>query len=670
MASFNIPGLGFATPNDVLPPMTSDSTPSQTAPITDSDKPAEATTTTIPSATLDNKEISEPEQDTPNQPETQHENPTISKESDVPMSEVHTEERPEQPAAPTETRPTSMDVDQHSSSNNTQPNGDRKDALLSNDQGNDSPSGLGNGAPVNSGDPMKVDEVPANGVSITDDLEAAIGGLGPFPDPVLEQQTNGEGQDQQEEASGEHPEWEIDSSPYESSSESDSSDSSSDEDSDNEQFRGLSIEETARLLMEAEAGSDDEDRGDKSSRAQVRTKNELPEEILPKPDVTITPEMKIEELGSIEHIVDTTIVIKAFTPGEYQVIDTGSALCTENRAVIGALADVLGKVQEPLYTVRFATPEDITEAGLQVGTKVFYSANHANYVFTQALKNLKGSDASNLHDEEVAEDEMEFSDDEKEAEYKRQLKKKRRERQGGGDSRGRGGQRAPHPLRNEVANDASSSGLNYDDGGDDDGPYKPLSRPPGYGSGGFSGEEPPPGAFRGRGGRGGFRGRGQSRSRGYGRGRGGSGPGSGGSREGYSLPSQRSYSHDQQPLPPRNNGGFNQRGSFNFQVPAAQSVVSGGQPTQGGGLSSGGYQAPAWPQAFPNPPFPNVQPGAWGGQHAPPPGLPQNNVPNPALLNPALLALISRMTAQNQQNQQQPSWQGPPDGQNGYGSGQ
>ncbi|CAI4215755.1 unnamed protein product, partial [Parascedosporium putredinis] len=274
---------------------------------------------------------------------------------------------------------------------------------------------------------------------------------------------------------------------------SDSSDSSSEEDSDDEQFQGLSIEETARLLMEADAGSDDEERGDRNPRSQVRTKNELPEAIMPKPDVTITPEMKIEELGAIEHIVDTTLVIKAYTPGEYQVIDSGSVLCTAERTVIGALADVLGKVQEPLYTVSFNSPEEISEAGLQVGTKVFYSVNHANYVFTQAIKNLKGSDASNLHDEEVAEDEAEFSDDEKEAEYKRRLKQKRRERQGG-DSRGRGGQRGPHPLRNEMSNGGPSSGLSYDDGGEDDGPYKPLSRPPGYGAGGFGGasEEPPP----------------------------------------------------------------------------------------------------------------------------------------------------------------------------------
>jgi H/ACA ribonucleoprotein complex non-core subunit NAF1 len=37
---------------------------------------------------------------------------------------------------------------------------------------------------------------------------------------------------------------------------------------------------------------------------------------------------------------------------------------------------------------------------------------------------LKGSDASNVHDEEPADDELEFSDDEAEAAYRSHLKRK------------------------------------------------------------------------------------------------------------------------------------------------------------------------------------------------------------------------------------------------------
>jgi len=45
-------------------------------------------------------------------------------------------------------------------------------------------------------------------------------------------------------------------------------------------------------------------------------------------------------------------------------------------------------------------------------------------VFVDKLKLAKGSDASNAHDEEPGEDEVEFSDDEQEAAYKRMLKER------------------------------------------------------------------------------------------------------------------------------------------------------------------------------------------------------------------------------------------------------
>jgi H/ACA ribonucleoprotein complex non-core subunit NAF1 len=326
-----------------------------------------------------------------------------------------------------------------------------------------------------------------------------------------------------------HPEWEVDSSPYESSSES-SSDSSSDEDSEDEGgYELLGIEETARLLMATDG--DGEGDGDGTGKAKnsvsvLRTKNEVPDEVMPKPDVTITPDMKIELLGHIMAVVENTIVIQSQGTGEYQVLDSGSVLCKEDRTVIGALAEILGNVRSPMYTVGFPTEEEIGELGLAVGTPIFFSVEHANYVFTQALKEAKGTDASNLHDEEVAADEMEFSDDEKEAEYKRQQKLKKR-----GGKNGRGG-RDQHGQRRasnstELTNMASGAGLNYDD--DDDGPYKPLTRPPGFGQSNSASLPPMPprpearssaspryghreahrggrGDFRGRGGRGGYRG--------------------------------------------------------------------------------------------------------------------------------------------------------------------
>ena len=401
------------------------------------------------------------------------------------------------------------------------------------------------------------------------------------------------------------------------------------------------MEETARLLMEAEGGSDDEgDRAGKTGgNAQVKTKNEIVEEAIPKPDVTVTPEMKIEELGSIQNIVEGIALIKAITPGEYQVLDTGSVLCTADRVVIGAVAETIGKVLQPLYTVRFSTPAEPAELGLEVGSKIFYPVDHAHYVFTEPLKNLKGSDASNIHDEEVGDDEMEFSDDEKEAEYKRSLKQKKRDRARGGSS-ARGG-KEPHPLRQEMQTDG---GLNYDD--DDDGPYKPLTRPPGFGSGPVSTEtyDPHPrGGFRGK--RGDPRGRG-GRGRGGRGGRGGGGGGSG-PRDGYSLPPQGQQQQFSPPPP-------NPPGQWGAQAGAAAPAPP---PT----LPGFGFQMPGWPQQGPagSASVPPPPPPGWPAQGQQQQGAQQGQA-NPAF-NPALFAaLLSQM----QQSQQQGGG-----GQQGRGSG-
>ncbi|KAL4909635.1 Gar1/Naf1 RNA binding region-domain-containing protein [Aspergillus multicolor] len=274
------------------------------------------------------------------------------------------------------------------------------------------------------------------------------------------------GQAEQEEE--EHPEWELDSDPYESSSDSSDSDSSDDSDED-EDYPILSPEEQARILMQGELGSDDEGDGKGKAGAPLKTANEVVEECLPIPDITVTPEMKIVLLGNVEAVVENTVLIAANVTGEYQVLESGSLLCLEDRRIAGVVSETLGRVENPLYTVRFPTTAEVEERGLSKGAVVYYVVDHSTFVFTQPLKGLKGSDASNFHDEEVAEDEVEFSDDEQEAEYRRKLKQKRQERksknQDGGPKAARG---PPGPSK------LSHSELNYDD--NEDG-YTPLARP-------------------------------------------------------------------------------------------------------------------------------------------------------------------------------------------------
>jgi len=396
-------------------------------------------------------------------------------------------------------------------------------------------------------------------------------------------------ENEQQEEEEEHPEWEVDSDPYESSSDSSSSDSS---DSDDEDYPILSPEEQARILMMAEGGSDDEGEGKGKSGGLIRSANEVVEDVLPIPDIKITPDTKIVLLGNIKTVIDNAVLIEANTSGEYQVLESGSLLCNENREVIGVVAETLGRVENPLYTVMYSTAEEAQQRGVNRDMPVYYVEGQSTFVFTQPLKGLKGSDASNFHDEEVAEDEIEFSDDEAEAEYKKRLKHKRQERKearGGGP--GRFTRETPGPSK------LSHTELNYNDEGGEDG-YTPLARPKNLHEMMSAREAPIEGNERGPG----FRAD-RGRGRGNDRGRGGRGRGGGG-RGG-------SYERDQDRRPPHH-----QSGSSNYGQPAAAPQP---QPS--------GYGQPAYPQPQ-QPAYGMAQPFTGYPQYAPQQGqYPQSSVP-------------------------------------------
>ena len=516
---------------------------------------------------------------------------------------------------------------------------------------------------------VEASPAPAAAATLPDDADvlAVAAGLGVLPAhaPTMDFIPPAAGADttMAEPNENDEPEAEEDSDPYQSSSSDSSDDSSSEEDSDDDDaYQLLDPAEQARILMEEGGGSDDES-GKKGSGGQLRTKNEVPEEVIPKPDVTITPEMKIEHLGDVQAIVENMVLIEAKTSGEYQVLESNSVLCLEDRSVIGVVAETLGRVEQPLYVVRFTNNEEIQKAGLSKGTKVYYSEKHSTYVFTQALKAYKGSDASNLHDEEVGDEEIEFSDDEAEMEHKRKIKQKKLERRGikPGEGRGRGG-RSGHPLRQEMQYN-TAQGISYDD--EEDGPYKPLARPSGYAStvgkteapeeaaGGYStrrpshsaSERPQPISSRGRGGaegrgrgRGGFE-RGGGRGRGSDRGRGGDRGGRGGMQQQRYPPAPADAPQDPRKAP-----------GYVAPPPAAYPAYPNpyGVPNpQAAFQMPQGYAAPPYMGM----PFPS-SPQGW----APPAtGQPQAGAPPAGShVNPAYFA--QQMAAMQQMAQQQQQW--------------
>ncbi|KAF1832425.1 NAF1-domain-containing protein [Decorospora gaudefroyi] len=261
-------------------------------------------------------------------------------------------------------------------------------------------------------------------------------------------------------------EWQLDSdaSDSESSSSSSSADSSDDEGSDEGEL--LDPEQQVRFLM-AEAADEPGIPGP----VKVKTLNEV-EEKYEKPDITVTEDTKITELGKVESIVENLVVVKANTSGDEQVLESGSALCLQNR-----------RVEEPRYSFGFNDAAELATLGIEKDTPVYYVNEYSTLVETEPIRRQKHTDASNLHDEET--NDVEFSDDEKEAEYKREQKAKKRARADSTDE-----QPAVHiPTGPRLHVDAppppiyrsmeyQGGGLKYSDDEDEDlGMYKPLARP-------------------------------------------------------------------------------------------------------------------------------------------------------------------------------------------------
>ncbi|EJT82393.1 hypothetical protein GGTG_02366 [Gaeumannomyces tritici R3-111a-1] len=539
----------------------------------------------------------------------------------------------------------------------------------------------------------------ASDAQIPDALDAAILAMVQPEGEAQAQASTAPGDSQpQEQPIGQPPaeqqgagaEWEADSSPYESSSDLSSSDDS-DDDSDGEL---MGLDETVKMLMAGADGSEDEgDGGDKAGKAaQMRTKNELPDWVPPKPSA-LADDAVICQLGTITSIVGAQILITSGEDGEEKVLDVETPVCRADKSVIAAIADVIGNVLQPMYILRFATPEDVAKEGLKIGDALYYPPGQAQVVLTRPLRSQKGYDASNLHDEELATEEMEFSDDEREQAYKRELKMKKRGNRGRGAS-GLGGGYTRDNGRPGPGSTASSvtavgdAGLNYDDE-DDDGPYKPLTRPANFGMGAPPSREEtlatahrPPFTHGHRGNRDHFRGGGRGGNRG-GRGgfRGGRG-GGGGYPDGHSQRQQPRHQQQQQSQPqhqpqqqrqpqPQQQAPSQQTPSvpqWNFPAPPPLPFAPPQTTAQPAGAP---FTFPGFPQ--PNP-YGMLAP-LTNGQFPPPPipppvaGQPSANWQAMSALyaNPTFVRALRDAAQAQQQQQQQGQGQGQPHNQPGWG---
>ncbi|KAF4611728.1 hypothetical protein D9613_004226 [Agrocybe pediades] len=296
-----------------------------------------------------------------------------------------------------------------------------------------------------------------------------------------------------------------DSSSDSSSSESSSSDSESDDDDE---------ESTKPTKNKASANDDDnlgldEDDGPlPSTSGYFTTKHEVPETEAPitVPDVTeVGSDEVLEKVGEVMNVVESTksVIVRGLLTDDPtmsrasdRALDSETLLVFEDRKVLGYIYETFGPTTQPFYLIKFSTSFPLDPALVTAGRAVFHVPNRSKFVFVSQIKAIKGSDASNVHDEEPGDDELEFSDDEKEAEWRARLKRKR------GESRARSSsvvssysrQATPNPTQMRDQELASSEREEYisQNPYDEHGPYDMDYPTPRAGPSSLGGRTPVP----------------------------------------------------------------------------------------------------------------------------------------------------------------------------------
>ena len=160
--------------------------------------------------------------------------------------------------------------------------------------------------------------------------------------------------------------------------------------------------------------------------------NELERKDYPMP-YSITDNDKFEECGKIKNIVENKILMESINNNLSKILNLDNIIFLSNKQHIGFIDDVIGQIDNPVYVIKIY-PKLIEEKILEkikIDDKLYYCSNKINVINAIELKNKnKGCDASNAFDEEVSENEKDYSDDEEEvnAKIKRKNKKNKKKK--------------------------------------------------------------------------------------------------------------------------------------------------------------------------------------------------------------------------------------------------
>lgn len=148
----------------------------------------------------------------------------------------------------------------------------------------------------------------------------------------------------------------------------------------------------------------------------------------PLPDVSqilISEEETLCYAGEVQAHLEGMVVVKA--PKNQKVpLNEGCVLILESaRQPIGIIEDIFGPITDPLYALRFCGAQEVYDSVIQ-GARIAFVERLANYIPNYEELKEKGYDANDVAAQGEDNDNVEFSDDEAEAQFKRQLKAAKR----------------------------------------------------------------------------------------------------------------------------------------------------------------------------------------------------------------------------------------------------
>ncbi|KAL2102638.1 hypothetical protein ACEWY4_001806 [Coilia grayii] len=212
-----------------------------------------------------------------------------------------------------------------------------------------------------------------------------------------------------------------------------SSDSDSDSDSSSSSSCSSSSSSTSSEPLHIVLAEEDLDEGLGKGKAQapIKTQDEVLIDELPEVEdlhISLPDETELRPMGLISSIVEKLVIVESFK--DTPPLNDDSVVFSADREAVGKVFEVFGPVVQPFYVLRFNSDKDIAEKRLRTRDTVYFAPGMkdlTDYIFTDRLRQLQGSDASWKNDQEPPPEALDYSDDEKEAQAKRKMKAQRQE---------------------------------------------------------------------------------------------------------------------------------------------------------------------------------------------------------------------------------------------------